>query len=70
MNGQAQAHNQTERPVAESGAGPIALEGGALRSCYDKWWDSHPACKVAQEVKVGRTVKIVLVEECKGGRQP
>ena len=28
VNGQAQAHNQTERTVVESGAGPIALEGG------------------------------------------
>ena len=30
VNGQAHAYNQTERTMAESGAGPITLEGGRL----------------------------------------
>ena len=51
VHGQAQANNQTERTMAESGAGPITLEGGALRLSCDIHWESHLACKAAQQLE-------------------
>ena len=51
VHGQAQANNQTERTMAESGAGPITLEGGALRLSCDIHWESRLACKAAQQLE-------------------
>ena len=70
VNGQAHANNQTERTMAESGAGPITLEGGALGLSYDIRWESHLACKAAQRVKVGRTVLIIFGKGCEGDANP